>query len=105
MDDFDIVIRTIRLLVIERLDRHAVLVFEERIEQRAVRVAARMAHDVDLERCGVDERKQLAIVVRLQITDGFDILQIIVIVQLGDLLVVIVQLVTITEDDGVLVVS
>lgn len=105
MDDFDIVIRTIRLLVIERLDRYAVLVFEERIEQRAVRIAARVPHDVDLKRSRVDERKQLAIVVRLQITDGFDILQIIVIVQLGNLLVIVVQLVAIAEDDGVLVVS
>ena len=56
---------------------------EKRIEQRAVGVTARVSHDIDLERSRIDKRKQFAVVVRLQITDGFDILQIVVIVQLG----------------------
>ena len=64
-----------------------------------------MAHDIDLERSRIDERKQLAIIVRLQITDGFDILQIVVIVQLGNLFVIVVQLITIAEDDGVIVIA
>ena len=78
---------------------------EKRIEQRAVGVTARVSHDIDLERSRIDKRKQFAVVVRLQITDGFDILQIVVIVQLGNLFVIVVQLITIAEDDRILVVA
>lgn len=90
--------------MVERLDRDAILVLEQRVEQRAVRIAARVAHDINLERCGSYEREQSAVVVRLQIADGFDVLQIVIVIQLGNLLVVIVQLVPIAEDDGVLLI-
>ena len=64
-----------------------------------------MAHDIDLERSRIDERKQLAIIIRLQIADGFNVFQIVVIVQLGNLFVIVVQLITIAEDDGVIVIA
>ena len=87
MDKFDIVVAAVVLLIVERLDRNAILVLEQRIEQRAVRIAARVAHDINLERCGIYEREQPAVVVRLQIADGFDVLQIVIVIQLGNPLV------------------
>ena len=63
-----------------------------------------MSHDINLERCGVDVREQSAVVVRLQIADGFDVLQIVIVIQLGNLLVVFVQLVSVAEDDGILII-
>ena len=77
---------------------------EQRIEQRAVRIAARVAHDINLERCGIYEREQSAVVVRLQIADGFDVLQIVIVIQLGNLLVVVVQLIPIAEDNRIFIV-
>lgn len=105
LDDLNVVVRPVLSLMIKRFDRNAVLVLEQRIEQRSVRVAARVPHDVDLERCGVDEGKQFAVIVRFQITDRFDVFQIVVVVQLGNLFVIVVQLVPIAEDDRVLVVA
>ncbi len=40
LNDLDVIVRTVGFLVIEWLDRHAVPVLEQRIEQRAVRIAA-----------------------------------------------------------------
>ena len=90
--------------MVERFDRDAILVFEQRIEQCAVRIAARVAHDINLERSRVDVREQFAVVVRLQIADGFDVLQIVIVIQLGNRLVVIVQLVPIAEDNRIFIV-
>lgn len=104
MDKFDIVVAAVVLLIVERLDRNAILVLEQRIEQRAVRIAARVAHDINLERCGIYEREQPAVVVRLQIADGFDVLQIVIVIQLGNLLVVVVQLIPVAEDNRIFIV-
>ena len=91
--------------MIVRFDGHAVSVFEKRIEQRAVGISARMSHNVDLIRGRSDEPQQTSVVVRLQITDGFDVRQVAVIVQVGNSFVILVQFVAIAEDDGIFIVS
>lgn len=55
---------------------------EQRVQQGAVRIAAGVSHDVNLIVIRIDESEQLAIFVSLEIAYGFDIRQIIVVVQL-----------------------
>ena len=57
LDKFDIVVAAIVLLILERFDRNAIFVLEQCIEQRAVRIAAGVSHDVYLIRCRVDKLK------------------------------------------------
>jgi len=54
---------------------------EQRVQQGAVRIAAGVPHDVYLVVIRIDESEQLAIFVCLEITYGFDVRQIIVVVQ------------------------
>ena len=90
--------------MIIRLDRNAVAVFEQGVEQRAVRIAAGVPHDVDLIRRRINERQQAAVVVRFQITDGFDVGQVSVVVEIRDRFIVLVQLIPIAEDDRIVLV-
>ena len=55
---------------------------EQRVQQGAVRIAAGVSHDVNLVVIRIDESEQFAIFVCLEIAYGFDIRQIIVVVQL-----------------------
>ena len=54
---------------------------EQRVQQGAVRIAAGVSHDVNLVVIRIDESEQFAIFVCLEIAYGFDVRQIIVVVQ------------------------
>lgn len=88
-----------------RFDGETIPMLEERIEQRAVRIAARVAHDVNLVGRGVDETEQLPVVVGLQVTDRLDILEVFVVIEVGNRFIVLVQFIPVTKDDGIVIVT
>ena len=100
----DIVIRTVFLFMVEWLDGEAIPVLEERVEQRAVRIAARVPHNIDLIGRRADETEQLPVVVSHQVTDRFDILEVFVVIEVGNRFIILVEFIPVTEDYGIVIV-
>lgn len=96
---FQIVVSAIFPLVIIGLYGNTVLVLKDRVEQRAVRIAARMPHYQNLEGCHKKKLQQVVIVFCFQIPHRLNVFEKRIVILVKDGLVVFVKFIAIAKDD------